>query len=275
MTSLGSDVDPQKIIEEQKPVWNRTADDYAEMFDGNVTQAVEPTLDAVGVRKGTRILDVASGPGILAAAAHVRGATVTGTDFAERMVEAARKRVPGIRFEMADAADLPFADQSFDAVTVGFALFLMGEPFKALHEAHRVLVPGGRLAVTVWDWPVPAFDLFYGAMNKYLPDEAAILENAPDSTPPLMGVSDHTSLKTALSEAGFFNPQVSKLPLIWELASAEHLFNALASLRDLSTLSSPELKAFQGEVVAGAQQYKKGDHFYIPYPALLLSGTRP
>ena len=60
--------------------WNRSAEDYADVFHGGVTQAIEPMLDAAGVVDGSRVLDVATGPGIVAAAALERGATARGID---------------------------------------------------------------------------------------------------------------------------------------------------------------------------------------------------
>ncbi len=105
-----------EITAVQKPIWNRGAEAYAVAFAGIVDKGVAPTLDGAGVGKGTRVLDVATGPGILAAAAAERGAIATGVDFAEDMIAVARRTHPEIAFEVADAADLPFDDASFDAV---------------------------------------------------------------------------------------------------------------------------------------------------------------
>ncbi len=131
--------DPTLVSELQRPLWNRSAEAYADVFSGSVSQAIEPTLDAAGIDAGSRVLDVATGPGIIAAAASERGATAKGIDFAENMVAVAQRRYPNIDFTVADATDLPFSDGDFDAVVMGFALFMMAEPDKALREAHRVL----------------------------------------------------------------------------------------------------------------------------------------
>jgi len=258
-----------EITAVQKPIWNRGAETYAQAFAGSVDQGVAPTLDRAGVCAGTRVLDVATGPGIVAAAAAERGATTTGVDFAADMIAVARRRHPGIAFEVADACNLFFEDASFDSVVMGFALFLMAEPDAVLREARRVLAPGGRACFSIWDWPVPGFDLFYSAMAKYLPQESIVGE------PPLMGVSDRDLLAGMLESAGFADVKVEPLPIVWELAEPEQLFDALATLRDFSSLSEEALREFRAEVGAGARAYQRDGRFFVPFPALLLSGTRP
>jgi len=262
--------DPTVVRDLQRPLWNRSAATYAGVFKGSVNQAIEPMLDAAGIVAGSRVLDVATGPGIIAAAALQRGATAKGIDFAENMVAVARDTYPGIDFRLADAAQLPFDDGAFDAVVMGFALFMMAEPHQALRETHRVLAPGGRFACTVWAWPVPGFDLFYSPMERFVREEPVL-----GGDPPLFGVSDRDVLQSVLAEAGFADPSVESLPIVWELASPDELFDALATLRDFSDVSDDLLMAFRSEVATGAEQYRREGSYFVPFPALLLTGTRP
>ena len=133
--------------------WTRKAATY-ERLTGRVTaRFVEPLLDAAAVRSGTRLLDVACGPGRCAAAAAARGGVPLGLDAAVGMVAAARARYPEIEFRQGDAERLPFADASFDAVVAGFVVNHLPCPERALVEFARVLRPDGRVAVTVWDRP--------------------------------------------------------------------------------------------------------------------------
>ena len=97
--------------------------------------------------KGTRLLDVCTGPGILAGAALERGAQVVGLDFSGKLIEIAKRNVPGAEFQQGDAQALPFEAESFDAVVCGYGVIHVPEPQKALSEMHRVLKPGGYLAV--------------------------------------------------------------------------------------------------------------------------------
>ncbi len=104
-------------------------------------------LAAAGLGPGERALDVACGTGDLAALAAAAGAQALGVDFAPAMLAAARRRRPQAWLVRGDAAALPVASGSMDAVLCGFALrnFVAIEP--VLAEAARVLRPGGRLVL--------------------------------------------------------------------------------------------------------------------------------
>jgi len=254
------------VLEAQKAPWNAGAESYADLFDGQVTQSFDPILDSVGAGEGTRLLDVATGPGILAGAAAKRGARVEGVDFAERMIEVARRRYPDLVFEQADAAALPYDEGVFDAVTMSLALFMLPDPDRALAEAHRVLAPGGAFAATVWDWPVPGFEAFYKPYAEFM-----VTEERLAGSPPLMGVADPGTLKEHLSQAGFTDVNVSPLPIIWRLPESDQLFDALASLRDLSSLNEGQMKDFRSAVRQEAERWRDGETLAIPFPMLLLS----
>ncbi len=98
------------------------------------------------VRPGDRVLDACCGTGELALAAERAGGRVTGLDFSERMLERARGKSTAIEWVRADVLEMPFADESFDVVTVGFGVRNVADLERALAECARVLRPGGRLA---------------------------------------------------------------------------------------------------------------------------------
>jgi demethylmenaquinone methyltransferase/2-methoxy-6-polyprenyl-1,4-benzoquinol methylase len=102
---------------------------------------------AAVVRPGDGVLDVACGTGDLAIASHEVGGKVTGLDFSEPMLERARRKSTQIEWMEGDALALPFADGSFDAVTIGFGLRNLPNPERGLGELRRVLRPGGRVAI--------------------------------------------------------------------------------------------------------------------------------
>src|SRR5262245_65556772 len=136
--------------------WERAAEYYVDAFAPLTRQTAEPLLDAVGARAGTRLLDVACGPGFITAAAATRGATVTGLDFAAAMIAFAQRMHPAVSFRIGDAQNLPFDEASLDAVVMNFGLLHLARPDQAIADARRVLVPGGRYAFTIWAGPEAA-----------------------------------------------------------------------------------------------------------------------
>ncbi|MBV8523026.1 MAG: class I SAM-dependent methyltransferase [Acetobacteraceae bacterium] len=96
-----------------------------------------------------RVLDVATGPGLAAAAAADRGAEVVGVDLSPRMIELARAANPGLEFREADVAVLPFPEGAFDAVICNFGLGHFPRPEAAVAECMRVLAPDGVLAMSL------------------------------------------------------------------------------------------------------------------------------
>jgi demethylmenaquinone methyltransferase/2-methoxy-6-polyprenyl-1,4-benzoquinol methylase len=97
------------------------------------------------VRPGDRVLDVCCGTGDLALADRQAGGDVTGLDFSERMLARARRKSDAIEWIRGDATALPFPEEAFDAVTVGFGVRNLEDLEHGLRELARVLRPGGRL----------------------------------------------------------------------------------------------------------------------------------
>ena len=138
------------------------------------------TVAAV-VQPGDRVLDACCGTGDLAVAALQAGATVTGLDFSERMLERARRKSDEIDWVQGDAEKLPFEDASFDAATVGFGVRNLADLERGLTELRRVLRPGGRVAILEITKPSGLlapfyrlwFDGFVPLLGKVLPGGSA------------------------------------------------------------------------------------------------------
>jgi ubiquinone/menaquinone biosynthesis C-methylase UbiE len=145
--------DPEAVRAFEHAGWQRAAEHYTATFAQATAGFVGGLLDAGRVGAGTRVLDLACGPGLVAAAAAARGALPSGLDFSSAMIAVARAEYPGISFREGDAEVLPFADGSFDAVVSNFGIHHFPEPMKAVREAYRVLAPGGRLGFTTWAAP--------------------------------------------------------------------------------------------------------------------------
>ncbi len=114
-------------------------------------------MELCALRRGERVLDVATGTGDLAfleAAAVGPDGHVVGVDSCAAMLEVARRRQRGpVDFQQGDATDLRFPDASFDVVTIGFGLRNVADRGQALREFRRVLRPGGRLMVLDFSTP--------------------------------------------------------------------------------------------------------------------------
>jgi len=105
------------------------------------------SADLAAAGPGSRALDVATGTGDLAIALRARGADVIGVDFAEKMLEIARRKEPAIEFRTGNALALDFPGDSFDAATVGFGARNFDDLDRGLREMARVVRPGGRVIV--------------------------------------------------------------------------------------------------------------------------------
>jgi ubiquinone/menaquinone biosynthesis C-methylase UbiE len=130
---------------------DKLAESYYDAFSAVTDGAIEPLLKAAHVGNGTRLLDVATGPGTLAAKAAERGARVIGIDIAPAMIELAHTLHPHLDFREGSAEELPLGSSSFDAVISGFGVGHFSRPERVLAEFARVLVPKGRVALSWWD----------------------------------------------------------------------------------------------------------------------------
>lgn len=151
-------VDLAQIKQAQQTVWGQTGD-YRQIGK-IVTFESELLCEAVGVQAGHTVLDVATGSGNTALAAARRNSassgtsSVTGVDFADDLLEIARARAEaeglGIKFDVGDAGDLPYQDDSFDIVLSTFGnMFAPGQE-QVANELVRVCRPGGRIGLANW-----------------------------------------------------------------------------------------------------------------------------
>jgi SAM-dependent methyltransferase len=257
--------------------WEKAASEYDRRFGELTTQSIGPLLDAVGAAPGTRLLDVACGPGYAAAAAARRGATVVGIDFSTAMIAQASANHPDLEFQPGDAEKLDFPGHSFDAIVMNFGMLHLAHPEKAIAEAFRVLRPGGRYAFTVWDAPERAAG--FGIILESVQMHGAIDVPLPPG-PPFFRFSEPEESKRTLLEAGFVNAQTLQVPQVWKLASGEDLLTTFrtAAVRTAALLNAqkPEaLRKIRDEVVAKTEKFRHGNSIALPMPATLTSALRP
>ena len=269
--------DPSAFLAFEYDGWESVSLGYERYFAQLTSQSVPATLDGARVGEGTRLLDVCTGPGMLAAAAVQRGAQVVALDFSGKLLEIAKRNVPGAEFQQGDAQALPFKPESFDAVVCGYGIIHVPEPQKALSEMHRVLKPAGYVAVSVWEAPKPGngFGILFGAIKRY-GDLTVPLPHGPD----FFQFSEPEKLRAALQDMGFRDAVAVTIQQTWELDDALGMMTAILEgavrARGLLRAQTEDVRnAISTAVMEGMHQYRSSDGVYrVPMPALVGSGRR-
>jgi ubiquinone/menaquinone biosynthesis C-methylase UbiE len=255
--------------------WERAADYYGDAFGSLTTQTIPALLRAAGAHAGSRLLDVATGPGYVAASAAALGVSAVGVDFSKEMVALARRRYPGLEFAEDDAEALSFPDASFDAVTINFGVLHLERPDAALAEARRVLRPDGRAAFTVW--APPDVSVGFRIVLKAIEAHGRLDVPLPPG-PPFFRFADPADATRTMTAAGFHDVTVETVPLSWGLPSAEALYDAFlrGAVRTAALLraQTPEaLQAIKEAIVRAAEQYHAPHGVDLPMAAVLTSGA--
>jgi ubiquinone/menaquinone biosynthesis C-methylase UbiE len=257
--------------------WQAIPRQYHQAFGELTGQSIEPLLDATGVKQGTKLLDIATGPGYVAAAAAQRGATVTGVDFSAAMIAEAQERNPEIEFREGDAEHLPFGDGLFDAAVMNFGILHLGRPDQALAEARRVVRAAGRFSFTAWAKPEEAvgFGIVLRSIAKHGDSNVGLPEG-----PPFFRFSEPEECIRALLAAGFESPKVTKVPQVWRLPSVESLFKFMSesTVRTAGLLRAqkPEaLEKIREAIRQELEQYQKDNGVELFMPAILASAIKP
>jgi len=270
-------VDPDAFNTFEAAGWEEKAGAYEEAFASLTGQAIEPLLDAASVAAGTRVLDVATGPGHVAGHASRRGARAVGVDIAQTMVELARELHPGLDFRQADAQELPFEDACFDAVVGNFAILHLGRPEQAVGEFVRTLAPGGALALTVWDLPVRM--RVTGVLVDAVAEAGATPPEDLPAGPDFFRFSVEDEFDTLLREGGLDERRIETIVFTHHVPAADELWDGLtgATVRmSALVMAQPEdtrrriREAFDRRL----EEYRTADGFELPVSVKLASGRK-
>ena len=204
----------------QQGAWS--SGDYATV--GTTLQIVGETLcEALDLRAGQKVLDVAAGNGNVTLAAARRWCEVVSTDYVPALLERGRERAAAerlaIEFREADAEALPFADASFDAVVSTFGVMFTADQDKAATELVRVCKPGGKIGLANWT-PDGFIGQLFKTIGKYMPPPAGV------KSPALWG--------TGARITEFFGAQASSIQLeqrdfVFRYRSAQHWLDVFKS----------------------------------------------
>lgn len=273
--------DPQRFKSLERAGFNRIAARYADGAHLR-NRLADTLLEAADLAPGQRVLDLASGPCLLAREAAQRVAPdgwVLATDIAELMLAEGRHRCSGLpgssalAFATADAERLCFADASFDRVLAGLALFIFPHAEQALAEIRRVLRPGGQLVLSVWG-PREAVPLISCAQDCI----ARLLPAPRVKRPSVFRFGDAQALVDTLHQAGFANANVTPCRFGCNFDSAADYWQAFLDLaggaaESLTRLPDTTQQALRAAVADDLAQHrnKKGDGFMLEALALVVS----
>jgi SAM-dependent methyltransferase len=271
----GARYDPAAFRQFEHEGWQRLSQGYHRHWEALTTQAVPRLLAAAEVAKGMHVLDDACGPGYVAGAAAAWGATTVGVDFSENMIALARSIFPELDFRIADAEDLPFAENSFDVVLINYGVLHFPDPDKALTEAHRVLQQGGRLAFTNW---APSDDSAITIAMNAIAEAGSFDVELPHGTP-LYRFADHDECEAALGAIGFENIACTELLFAWRLPRPDALMEtfrqATARMSGLLNAQDPAaLPAISAAMTEACAPYSQGDVTILRMPAVLTTATK-
>ena len=240
-------------------------------------------LDRVAIAPDARVLDIACGSGIVARTVARRlgpAGRVIGLDASPAMLAAARRASEAerlaIEWREGDAQELPFADASFDLVLCQHGLQFFPNRARALAEMHRVLAPGGHVAVATWRGldQHPFLAAYVRAVRQRF--EAAALE-AP------FALGDPARVAALLLDAGFRDVSVEPLAFAAEYAEPERFVEyqtqaAAAVIPALNDLTAAELDALigavRGDLEALVRAATAGDRLRIPTRGIVARGRR-
>ena len=238
---------------------------------------VLPLLDLTGLRPGERVLDLATGTGVLARLAARRvtpGGAVTGLDLNDEMLKVARELPlpPGLKIEwrQGSAQALPFDDGVFDAVVCQQGFQFFPDRMAALHQMRRVLRPGGRVALSVFTGPSPYFMALRDAVARHVSAEAA------NSTAAGWSLGDAKAFGDLLTSAGFHNVVVHHVQLTLRLPPPDEFvlmhLSALPLGEGVAGVGNEARAALIADVAEAMSAYVDGYGLAVPQEINVATG---
>ncbi len=256
-----------------EPSGYQVSGNAAELYERYATQYMGPWVpDLIGLaelRPGERVLDLACGTGVVARLAATQvGSTgrVTGLDFNAGMLAVARTLLPvpgaAIHWVEGSAVAMDLRDASFDVILCQQGLQFFPDRCAALREMHRVLVPGGRVLLSVWKSASPYNIAAGDALERYA---GAVVANQYRAA---RVVPDATAMHRMLDESGFHAIQIRPQAMTIRLPAIEtfvigHLSSSPVA-GALAALSGEQRAAFARQVRTALQPYADGDGVAFP-----------
>jgi ubiquinone/menaquinone biosynthesis C-methylase UbiE len=208
----------EQIREQQKASWNKFSGGWKK-WDDITMDFLKPMGDEIirllKPKNGDQVLDVASGTGEpgLTIASMLNDGKVIITDLAEYMLEiarenAAKRGIKNIETRVCDVSELPFADNTFDAISCRFGFMFFPDMLLAAKEMARVLKPGGRIATSVWN--IPEKNFWVTAIMRTI-NRNMQLPPPPPGSPGMFRCAKDGLMTDLFSKAGFKNISITEI----------------------------------------------------------------
>ncbi|TDC62431.1 methyltransferase domain-containing protein [Actinomadura sp. GC306] len=221
------------------------------------------SYELLAAEPGTSVVDVGCGAGRAVAELTERAVRAVGVDPNEKMIAVARSRWPKADFRMADAYGLPLADASVHGYRADKVFHLLAEPERALAEARRVLVPGGRIVLVGQDWDAIMIDSDDPALTRAIVHARADLIAAPRAA---------RRYRNLLLDAGFGDVTVEARTAV---LTDPVMLPALTEMAD-KPLSAGAITREQAEGwKAGQRARAEADRLFMALPILMAAGSVP
>jgi len=260
---------PDTVTRFEYETWSRCASGYPETFAVLTNQSVPFLVEAAGIERGTRVLEIGTGPGNVAGRLAAAGADVDAVDFSESMLEIARREHPGVRFHQTNAEELPFKSSTFGAVVANFVVHHLARPDAVFGEACRVLNRGGRFAFAVWGPPEEQSSIgaFFAAVEAH--HDLADLPHGP-----LFGVTDRATYEPLLTAAGLTDVRFESREIAWRSASLDPILRGFWDWGDIGTLPEDVQDRIEASTRENAEAFEQGGQYVFPHTVLVVSAKR-
>jgi ubiquinone/menaquinone biosynthesis C-methylase UbiE len=260
----------------QRYGWDLAAACYEPLWARQLAPAHAAMLAAAPPAPVDGVLDVACGAGAVALAAAKRAQRVLGVDVSERMVDVARQRAAAAgatnaAFERMDGERLALDDATFDLAYCGLGLMYMPDALQAMRELHRVLRPGGRLAVAVWG---------ERARCGWSPVFQVVDAEVASEVCPLFFQLGHQGVLAALAkQAGLVDADERRLEVVLEYASAEEAADAALVGGPVamawSRFDDATRRRVRERYLADIAAWRDGSGYRLPGEFVILSARKP
>jgi SAM-dependent methyltransferase len=259
-------IDLAAVKSKQQIAWG--TGDYAVV--GTTLQIVGESLcEALDLRAGERVLDVAAGNGNATLAAARRWCDVISTDYVSSLLERGRARASTeglpVKFEQADAENLPYADDSFDVVLSTFGVMFTPDQEKAAAEMHRVCKPGGRIGLANWT-PASFIGEIFKLMGKYVTPAAGV------KSPALWGTEDR--LRELFGER-IDSINIERKHFVFRYRSAAHWLEVFRTFygpmhKSFGALDTEKQQALAAELINLAEKFNRATDGTLVAPSEYL-----